>query len=138
MSVAHKNRLGEKENAETQARLVKAREDARRPAVLSFGASRLNPELPPPKKAPEPQTVTQEESEMWMQVDSGEYKIEIDDPEADRKRKLKEFERRVQEFDLMAGLEQLPSEVDADLNIFNTDREDDDTLANILETISQS
>ncbi|KAJ2922664.1 hypothetical protein H1R20_g14407, partial [Candolleomyces eurysporus] len=88
----------------------------------------------PSASAPVPGYIAVGESRMWDDFDSGQYKIEIEDPEQLRKQKLQDFERRVQEFNLWAGFKEPLQEI-VDIEAAETSQDEWDDAAALHEIL---
>ncbi|RXW15157.1 hypothetical protein EST38_g10696 [Candolleomyces aberdarensis] len=75
------------------------------------------------------------ESRMWNDFDSGHYKIKIEDPEQLQRQRLRDFERRVQEFNLWAGVEELPQDISVDIEAAETSQDEQDDAAALHEIL---
>jgi hypothetical protein len=136
--------IGEKEHEEAQAITTElAMEDTA--DFLNFRAA-AHSNLDPPTadsigtiNSGERVTTTLAEQEMWEKYEQGDFMIEIDDQDALRKAKVKEFERWVEKNNLWAGIEEgIPDILDVD----NPDPtaqflEEEDAISELLESVGK-
>lgn len=130
-----RSRLNNNTNISDEA--ISCQED-RQPLFLNLDG--VTPSLPGDFVVREPSRREQDvhmnvgESNMWDTFDSGQYTIQMDDPEEARQEKLRDFERRVQEYNLWAGVEGNMlegSEIETSVRL--DEQEHEEALLSILE-----
>jgi hypothetical protein len=76
------------------------------------------------------------EENLWDDFDSGQHKLEIEDPEHFRAEQIQDFERRVEAFNLWAGIEEPLQDV-ADGTYWDEQDEEAAALSEILEATGE-